>query len=198
MRPPPIPQPLRPPEGIAALQPGRPLAGRFAVVRKDRQQAKNGTPYLSLELRDRTRLDPGPDLPRGRRARRPLRPRRRRRGPGKVERFRGKLSAEVTALRRIEPGSFDPAEFLPVRLPFGRGAERLPRASDAGGLRPGAARRSSSGCSTPSRSRRSSAVRPAPAAATMPTSAGCSSTPLPSARSSARSASFIRSSTLTC
>lgn len=42
------------PEGIAALQPGRPLAGRFAVVRKDRQQAKNGSPYLSLELRDRT------------------------------------------------------------------------------------------------------------------------------------------------
>ena len=32
---------------------------------------------------------------------------------GKVERFRGKLSAELTAVRRIEPGSYDPAEFLP-------------------------------------------------------------------------------------
>ncbi len=40
--------------GVASLQPGRPLVGRFAVARKDRQQSKAGTPYLSLELRDRT------------------------------------------------------------------------------------------------------------------------------------------------
>jgi 3'-5' exoribonuclease len=101
------------PEGIAALQPGRPLAGRFAVVRKDRQQSKNGNPYLSLELRDRTGSIParifreadqlGARFERGDAIE----------VKGKVERFRGKLSAEVTALRRIEPGSFDPAEFLP-------------------------------------------------------------------------------------
>ena len=100
-------------EGIAALQPGRPLTGRFAVVRKDRQQAKNGSAYLSLELRDRTGSIParvfrdvdvlGARFDRGDAIE----------VRGKVERFRGSLSAEVTALRRIEPGSFDPAEFLP-------------------------------------------------------------------------------------
>ena len=101
------------PEGVASLQPGKPLSGRFAVVRKDRQQSKAGTPYLSLELRDRTgsisarifreadqlgaRFERGDAIE----------------ARGKVERFRGKLSAELTTLRRIEPGSFDPAEFLP-------------------------------------------------------------------------------------
>jgi 3'-5' exoribonuclease len=100
-------------EGVAALQPGRPLRGRFAVVRKDRQQSKAGTPYLSLELRDRTGSIParifreadqlGARFERGDAIE----------ARGKVERFRGRLSAEVTALRRIEPGSFDPAEFLP-------------------------------------------------------------------------------------
>jgi 3'-5' exoribonuclease len=102
-----------PAEGIAALQPGRPLNGRFAVARKDRQQSKAGTPYLSLELRDRTGSVParifreadqlGARFERGDAIE----------ARGKVERFRGQLSVEVTALRRIEPGSFDPAEFLP-------------------------------------------------------------------------------------
>ncbi|MCL4288497.1 MAG: HD domain-containing protein [Thermoleophilia bacterium] len=101
------------PEGVAALQPGRPLAGRFAVARKDRQQAKNGAPYLSLELRDRTGSIParifrdvdvlGARFDRGDAIE----------VRGRVERFRGALSAEVTALRRIEPADFDPAEFLP-------------------------------------------------------------------------------------
>jgi 3'-5' exoribonuclease len=99
--------------GIAALQPGRPLNGRFAVARKDRQQSKAGTPYLSLELRDRTGSIParifreadqlGARFERGDAIE----------ARGKVERFRGNLSVELTALRRIEPGSFDPAEFLP-------------------------------------------------------------------------------------
>ena len=99
--------------GVSGLQPGRPLRGRFAVVRKDRQQSKAGTPYLSLELRDRTGSIParifreadqlGARFERGDAIE----------ARGKVERFRGQLSAEVTALRRIEPGSYDPAEFLP-------------------------------------------------------------------------------------
>ncbi|HET6830482.1 MAG TPA: HD domain-containing protein [Solirubrobacterales bacterium] len=83
------------------------------MARKDRQQAKNGSPYLTLELRDRTGSIParifrdvdvlGARFDRGDAIE----------VRGKVERFRGSLSAEVTALRRIEPGSFDPAEFLP-------------------------------------------------------------------------------------
>lgn len=107
------PQSTTVPEGVAGLQPGKPLTGRFAVVRKDRQQSKAGTPYLSLELRDRTGTIParifreadqlGARFERGDAIE----------ARGKVERFRGKLSAELTALRRIEPGSYDPAEFLP-------------------------------------------------------------------------------------
>jgi len=102
-----------PPGGVASLQPGRPLSGRFAVARKDRQQSKAGHSYLSLELRDRTGSIParifreadqlGARFERGDAIE----------ARGKVERSRGKLSVEVTALRRIEPGSFDPAEFLP-------------------------------------------------------------------------------------
>ena len=82
-------------------------------MRKDRQQSKAGTPYLSLELRDRTGSIParifrdadalGARFERGDAIE----------ARGRVERFRGNLSAELTAVRRIEPGSFDPAEFLP-------------------------------------------------------------------------------------
>jgi 3'-5' exoribonuclease len=101
-------------EGAATLQPGRPLAGRYAVTRKDRQISRKGTPYLSVELRDRTgsisarifrdadalgaRFDRGDAIE----------------VRGKVERFRGELQAEITALRKLEPGSFDPADFLPA------------------------------------------------------------------------------------
>lgn len=101
------------PGGVASLQPGRPLVGRFAVARKDRQQSKAGTPYLSLELRDRTGSIParifreadqlGARFERGDAIE----------ARGKVERFRGLLSAEITAVRKLEPGAYDPAEFLP-------------------------------------------------------------------------------------
>ena len=33
---------------------------------------------------------------------------------GKVERYRGELAAELDDVRRLEPGSFDPGEFLPA------------------------------------------------------------------------------------
>lgn len=101
-------------EGVASLQPGRPLRGRFAVVRKDRQLSRKGAPYISLELRDRTGSIParifrdadqlGARFDRGDAIE----------VRGSVERFRGELQAEVTALRPVPPGSYDPAEFLPA------------------------------------------------------------------------------------
>src|SRR2546423_15122913 len=39
---------------VAELTPGQAFAGRYACVRKDRLTARNGSGYLSLELRDRT------------------------------------------------------------------------------------------------------------------------------------------------
>lgn len=99
--------------GIASQQPGRPLSGRYAVARKDRLTARNGSPYLALELRDRTGSMPArifrePDRLGARFERGDAIEVR-----GKVERFRGELQAEVTALRRLDPGGIDPAEFLP-------------------------------------------------------------------------------------
>jgi 3'-5' exoribonuclease len=105
---------LAPVTGVASLQPGKPLSGRYAVVRKDRLTSRKGTPYISVQLRDRTgtigarifrdadqlgaRFDRGDAIE----------------VRGKVERFGGELQAEITALRRLEPGSYDSGEFLPV------------------------------------------------------------------------------------
>jgi 3'-5' exoribonuclease len=103
----------RRPEGVVALVPGRPLAGRFAVARKDRMVARNGSPYLAIELRDHSGSIParifreadrlGARFERGDAVE----------ARGRVERYRGSLQAEVTDIRRLDPGSFDPAEFLP-------------------------------------------------------------------------------------
>ncbi len=102
-----------PAAGVASLQPGKPLTGSYAVVRKDRLTSRKGTPYLSIELRDRTGSIParifreadqlGARFERGDAIE----------VRGKVERFRGEMQAEITALQRLEPGSFDPADFLP-------------------------------------------------------------------------------------
>lgn len=83
-------------------------------MRKDRLTARNGGAYLSVELRDRTgalaarvfreadriglRFDRGDAVL----------------ASGRLERFRGELVAELDDVRRLDSGSFDPAEFLPA------------------------------------------------------------------------------------
>ena len=116
--------PIQPDAGttVAELRPGQRFAGRFACVRKDRLTAKNGSSYLSVELRDRS----------GTLAARVFREADRiglrfERGDavaarGKVERYRGELVAELGDVRRLEPGEWDPAEFLPAAY---RSAEEL-------------------------------------------------------------------------
>ena len=61
---------------VATLRAGDEIDGVFACTRKDRLMARSGSPYLALELRDRTRRDPGARVPRRRRAGRALRARR--------------------------------------------------------------------------------------------------------------------------
>jgi 3'-5' exoribonuclease len=83
-------------------------------VRKDRLTARNGGAYLAVELRDRT----------GSLSARVFREADRiglrfERGDavlarGKLERYRGELAADLDDVRRLEPGTFDPAEFLPA------------------------------------------------------------------------------------
>jgi 3'-5' exoribonuclease len=99
---------------VAGLHPGQRFFGRYACARKERLTSRNGSSYLALELRDRS----------GAISARVFRDTDRlalrfERGDavevrGKVERFRGELVAELDDVRRIEPGSFDPAEFLPA------------------------------------------------------------------------------------
>jgi 3'-5' exoribonuclease len=107
---------------IAELRPGQRFSGVYACVRKDRLSARNGSIYLSLELKDRSGAIPARvfrDVDR-------LAARFERgeaiRVSGKVERFRGELVAEVDEIEALQDGQIDPAEFLPAAY---RDAEEL-------------------------------------------------------------------------
>jgi 3'-5' exoribonuclease len=101
---------------VSALRPGSEVRGVFACVRKDRLMTRTGSPYLSLELRDRTgtvaaRAFRQADALGGRFERGDLV-----RVVGKVERFRDEVVLELADVRRVEPGSADDADpslFLP-------------------------------------------------------------------------------------
>jgi 3'-5' exoribonuclease len=99
---------------ISALRPGSEVTGVFACIRKDRLMTRGGSPYLAIELRDRsgtlparafqnaddlgTRFERG-DVVRVR---------------GRVERFRDELVLEVVEIARVaESEGVDPGRFLP-------------------------------------------------------------------------------------
>ena len=97
---------------LSALRAGDEVAGVYACTRKDRLTARTGSPYLALELRDRTSALPArvfrdADLVGGRFDRGDLV-----RVRGRVERFRDALQVDVRAIERAEEA--DPAAFLPV------------------------------------------------------------------------------------
>jgi 3'-5' exoribonuclease len=94
------------------MRAGDEISAVLACTRKDRLTARTGTPYLSLELRDRTgaiaaRVFRDADLQAGRFDRGDLV-----RVAGRVERFRDELQLEVRAIVRADDA--DPAAFLPV------------------------------------------------------------------------------------
>jgi 3'-5' exoribonuclease len=99
---------------VAELAPGQRFSGIYACVRKDRLSARNGSIYLSLELRDRT----GAITARAFRDVDRLAARFERgdaiRVSGRVERFRGELVVEVEDIREVPEGELDPAGFLPT------------------------------------------------------------------------------------
>ena len=97
---------------IAELRPGGEVEGVFACTRKDRLTAKNGSPYLAVELRDRTGSIAGrafrdADFLAGQFERGDLVS-----VAGRVERFRDELQVDLRAIRRAEAA--DPAAFLPT------------------------------------------------------------------------------------
>lgn len=99
---------------IAELTPGRDFTGLYACARKDRLTARTGSPYLALDLRDRSGTLPArlfADVDRiGARFERGDAIEVR----GRVERFRGQLVAELEDARKLEPGAYDPSELLPT------------------------------------------------------------------------------------
>ncbi|MBV8711503.1 MAG: HD domain-containing protein [Solirubrobacterales bacterium] len=99
---------------ISGLRPGQEVNGVFACVRKDRLFTRSGSPYLALELRDRSgvieaRAFRDADALAGRFERGELV-----RVSGRVERFREQPVVEVADIARVEPSGADPASFLPV------------------------------------------------------------------------------------
>src|SRR3954451_9847502 len=107
---------------IAELRPGQRFDGVYACVRKDRLSARNGSIYLSMELRDRTGSIPARafrDVDRlaGRFERGAAI-----RVSGRVERFRGELVAEIADVQPVDSAELDPSEFLPTAY---RNAEEL-------------------------------------------------------------------------
>jgi 3'-5' exoribonuclease len=97
---------------VAGLRAGDDVDAVFACSRKDRLTARSGSPYLALELRDRSgaiqaRAFRDADLLAGRFDRGDLVHVR-----GRVERFRDELQVEVRAIARADAA--DPAAFLPV------------------------------------------------------------------------------------
>jgi 3'-5' exoribonuclease len=101
---------------VATVRAGDELHGVFACTRKDRLTSRSGSPYLALELRDRSgaiaaRVFRDADLHAGRFERGDLV-----RVHGRVERFRDELQVEVASIARVAPEDADPAAFLPVAL----------------------------------------------------------------------------------
>jgi 3'-5' exoribonuclease len=99
---------------VSALRPGQDVTGLFACTRKDRLMTRTGSPYLALELRDRTGTLPArafqnADALAGQFERGDVV-----RVVGRVERFRDELVLEVSQIARVEASdSVDPARFLP-------------------------------------------------------------------------------------
>jgi 3'-5' exoribonuclease len=98
---------------VAELRAGGEVEGVFACSRKDRLVTKGGSPYLAVELRDRTgaigaRAFRDADFLSGQFDRGDLV-----RVAGRVERFRDELQVELREISRAENGA-DPADFLPV------------------------------------------------------------------------------------
>src|SRR6516165_10487551 len=101
-------------QSIATLRCEDEVDGVFACTRKERHLSRAGSPYLTIELADRTgtivaRAFREADVLAGRFARGELV-----RVRGRVERFREQLQIELRSIARAEGVAADPARFLPV------------------------------------------------------------------------------------
>jgi 3'-5' exoribonuclease len=101
-------------QAIATLRADDAVDGVFACVRKERQTARSGTPYLTVELRDQSgsvtgRVFRDADLHAGRFERGELV-----RVAGRAELFRGELQLAIERIARVELTDAEAMRFLPV------------------------------------------------------------------------------------
>ena len=176
---------------IATLRAGDEVQGVYACTRKERLMSRAGTPYLAVELRDRTAAIPArvfrdADVAAARFERGDLV-----RIAGRVERFREELQLDLRAIARAAEGEADPAAFLPVAY---RDLDELDGFLEhlAGEVHDPGYRACSTCCSAMHSCAPLGAARRAPAAAITATSAACWSTPSRSGRSRSRPASCTR------
>jgi 3'-5' exoribonuclease len=99
---------------LATLRAGDAVDGVFACTRKERLATRSGSPYLALELRDRSgslpaRLFRDADLHGGRFDSGDLVA-----VSGRVARFREELQVELERIARVATQDSDPTRFLPV------------------------------------------------------------------------------------
>jgi len=99
---------------VTHLRAGTDVDGIFACSRKDRLTTRSGSPYLALELRDRTGAIPArafrdADFLAGRFERGDLV-----HVEGRVERFRDQLQIEIRSIKRADDTGLDASAFLPV------------------------------------------------------------------------------------
>src|ERR1700739_452225 len=110
-----MPGPETPTPAVSGLRPGQPVDAVYACTRKDRLTTRTGSPYLALELRDRTgavpaRVFQNADALAGRFERGDIV-----RVRGRAERFRDELVLELTDIARAaDAAEAAPARFLPV------------------------------------------------------------------------------------
>jgi len=114
--PPALPSPAAgsPGQLVATLREGDAVDAVFACARKDRLVSRTGSPYLAVELRDRTgpitgRVFRDADLNAGRFEAGELV-----RVVGRVGRFRDELQLELDRVERAPAGGGDPTAFLPA------------------------------------------------------------------------------------
>ena len=99
---------------VSLLRPGEEVSGVYACTRKDRLTTRTGSPYLAVELRDRTGTLPArafqnADALAGRFERGDIV-----RVRGRVERFRDQLTLELVEIARATGDDADPGRFLPT------------------------------------------------------------------------------------
>ena len=99
---------------LAELRPGADLRGVFACSRKDRLTARTGSPYLALELRDRTGSVPARAFREADFLAAQFEQGDLVEVEGRAERFRDELVVDLRSVKRADPAGVDPADFLPV------------------------------------------------------------------------------------